>query len=58
VNNVETLSWIYLDASIQKKKGLKFEPKKHRSVLDRDHFGIKEVEEKIIEHLAVLKEGV
>ena len=29
--------------------------KKARDILDRDHFGLEKVKERIIEHLAVLK---
>ena len=32
-----------------------FDLKKARKILDRDHFGLEEVKERIIEHLAVLK---
>lgn len=33
----------------------KFDLKKAKRILDRDHFGLKKVKERIIEHLAVLK---
>ncbi len=33
----------------------KFDLKKAQKILDRDHFGLEEVKERIIEHLAVLK---
>ena len=33
----------------------KFDLKKAKSILDRDHFGLEKVKERIIEHLAVLK---
>ena len=32
-----------------------FDLKKARIILDRDHFGLEKVKERIIEHLAVLK---
>ncbi|MBL4707765.1 MAG: endopeptidase La [Flavobacteriales bacterium] len=51
VNYVETLLDLPWDA-VSKDK---FDLKEAKKILDRDHFGLKEVKERIIEHLAVLK---
>ena len=51
VNYVETL----LDLPWNEVSKDKFDLKKAKEILDRDHFGLKEVKERIIEHLAVLK---
>ncbi len=51
VNYVETL----IDLPWNEYTKDKFDLKKAQKVLDRDHFGLKEVKKRIIEHLAVLK---
>lgn len=51
VNYVETL----LDLPWNEVSKDKFDLKEAKKILDRDHFGLKEVKERIIEHLAVLK---
>lgn len=51
VNYVETL----LDLPWNECSKDKFDLKKAKEILDRDHFGLKEVKDRIIEHLAVLK---
>lgn len=51
VNYVETL----LDLPWSDFTKDKFDLKKAQKVLDRDHFGLKDVKKRIIEHLAVLK---
>jgi len=51
VNYVETmldLPWSYYSKD-------KFDLKRAKKILDRDHFGLDEVKDRIIEHLAVLK---
>ncbi len=51
LNYVETL----LDLPWNDVTKDKFDLKEAKKILDRDHFGLKEVKERIIEHLAVLK---
>ena len=51
LNYVETL----LDLPWNEVTKDKFDLKGAKKILDRDHFGLKEVKERIIEHLAVLK---
>ena len=51
INYIETL----LDLPWSEYTKDKFDLKKAQKVLDRDHFGLKEVKKRIIEHLAVLK---
>lgn len=51
VNYVETL----IDLPWNEYTKDKFDLKKAQKVLDRDHFGLKDVKKRIIEHLAVLK---
>jgi len=51
LNYVETL----LDLPWNEVSKDKFDLKEAKKILDRDHFGLKEVKERIIEHLAVLK---
>ncbi len=51
VNYVETI----LDLPWEHYSKDKFDLKKAQKVLDKDHFGLEEVKERIIEHLAVLK---
>ncbi len=51
VNYVETL----LDLPWNEFTKDKFDLKKAKTILDRDHYGLKEVKDRIIEHLAVLK---
>lgn len=51
VNYIETL----LDLPWEQYSKDKFDLKRAKKILDRDHFGLKEVKERIIEHLAVLK---
>ena len=50
-NYVETL----LDLPWNEVSKDKFDLKRAKAILDRDHFGLKEVKDRIIEHLAVLK---
>jgi len=51
INYVETL----LDLPWNEYTKDKFDLKRAQKILDRDHFGLEEVKERIIEHLAVLK---
>tara|TARA_B110000046_G_scaffold108222_1_gene115572 strand:- start:23331 stop:25769 length:2439 start_codon:yes stop_codon:yes gene_type:complete len=51
LNYVETL----LDLPWNEVSKDKFDLKEAKGILDRDHFGLKDVKERIIEHLAVLK---
>lgn len=51
VNYIETL----LDLPWNECSKDKFDLKRAKEILDRDHFGLKEVKDRIIEHLAVLK---
>lgn len=51
VNYVETL----LDLPWKEFSKDNFDLKRAQKILDRDHFGLKEVKDRIIEHLAVLK---
>ncbi|MFT6165581.1 MAG: ATP-dependent Lon protease [Vicingaceae bacterium] len=51
LNYVETL----LDLPWNEVSKDKFDLKEAKRILDRDHFGLKDVKERIIEHLAVLK---
>jgi ATP-dependent Lon protease len=51
VNYIETL----LDLPWNECSKDKFDLKKAKAVLDRDHYGLKDVKDRIIEHLAVLK---
>lgn len=51
VNYVETL----LDLPWNEYSKDKFDLNRAKKILDRDHFGLKEVKDRIIEHLAVLK---
>ena len=51
VNYIETL----LDLPWNDYSKDKFDLKRAKKILDRDHFGLKEVKDRIIEHLAVLK---
>ena len=51
LNYIETL----LDLPWKKYTKDKFDLKKAQEILDRDHFGLEEVKERIIEYLAVLK---
>lgn len=51
VNYIETL----LDLPWNECSKDKFDLKKAKAILDRDHYGLKEVKDRIIEHLAVLK---
>ncbi|MEQ8625909.1 MAG: endopeptidase La [Vicingaceae bacterium] len=51
VNYIETL----LDLPWKDYSKDKFDLKRAKKILDRDHFGLKEVKDRIIEHLAVLK---
>lgn len=46
---------LYLDLPWNKFSKDKFELKKAQKVLNRDHFGLEDVKQRIIEHLAVLK---
>ncbi len=51
VNYIETL----IDLPWEEYTKDKFDLKRAQKVLDRDHFGLKEVKKRIVEHLAVLK---
>lgn len=51
VNYIETL----LDLPWNECSQDKFDLKKAKAILDRDHYGLKDVKDRIIEHLAVLK---
>lgn len=51
VNYIETL----LDLPWNEYSKDKFDLKRAKAILDRDHYGLKEVKDRIIEHLAVLK---
>ncbi len=51
VNYIETL----LDLPWNEFSKDKFDLKRAKKILDRDHYGLKEVKDRIIEHLAVLK---
>jgi len=46
---------LYLDLPWDKYSKDKFDLKRARKILDRDHFGLDDVKKRIIEHLAVLK---
>ena len=46
---------LYLDLPWDKYSTDKFDLKRARKILDRDHFGLDDVKKRIIEHLAVLK---
>ncbi len=46
---------LYLDLPWEEYSKDKFDLKRARKILDRDHFGLEDVKKRIIEHLAVLK---